>query len=145
MALINRYITDQAKTYVANCQDEEQYQETTNFHAMLHFTSNALILSELSEISIRGSSNFRMDDETATVMVGGILTSKISLTSLVLTHHRIMDIGMIQICRLILVSVHMEIFVTMKFIYTSSQPSDADVSALQELDLEGNDIGAIGK
>lgn len=122
---VSRYITDQVKSYADGCQEEEQYEETVDFHAMLHFTTKSLILSELSELTIRGSSEFRFSDESVTVMVGGILKSKLSLASLVLTHHRIKDIGMIQICRLIL-------------------PTDADVNGLQELDLEGNDIGAIG-
>lgn len=105
MSGINRYITDQASAYASNCQEEEQYVESSEFHGMLHFSANSLILSELSEINIRGCAEFRLTDETVTVMVGGILRSKISLTSMILTHHRIMDVGMIQLCRLILVTI----------------------------------------
>jgi len=125
MTEVSRYISDQAKAYAEYCQADEEYKEGADQQAMIGMTFKALLSSQLSEIVIGGSNTFRFTDSLITLMVNAILSTQLSLSSLSLTHHRISDVGLIQICRLIL-------------------PSEAEVSGLRELDLQGNDIGVIG-
>jgi hypothetical protein len=104
MSEVNRYVVDQAKVYMDSCQEDKSYQsEDSEQQSMIVITSNNLIESQLTEISIKGNKNFRFTDDLVTLMVEGLTKSNISLTTLALTHHRINDVGFIQLCRLILV------------------------------------------
>jgi hypothetical protein len=105
MGEANRYVVDQAKVYMDNCQDDKSYRsEDSEQQSMIVITSNNLMESQLTEITIKGNKNFRFTDDLVTLMVEGLIKSNISLTTLALTHHRINDVGFIQLCRLILVS-----------------------------------------
>lgn len=105
----NRYVVEQAKLYAENCQvakssdNEEDRDMAMEERAMIVLTSNNLMASQLTEITIQGNKEFRFTDDLVTLMVEGLIKSSISLASLALTHHRINDVGFIQLCRLILV------------------------------------------
>jgi hypothetical protein len=101
----NRYVSDQVKLFMDRCQGDRSYQENnTEQQSMIVISSNRLIESQLTEISIKGNQNFRFNDDLVTLLVEGLTQSSISLTTLSLTHHRINDVGFIQLCRLILVT-----------------------------------------
>lgn len=105
MSEVNRYINDQVKLFMDNCQEDSLYSSNnTEQQSMIVITSNILILSQLNEIIIKGNNNLRLNDDLVTLMIEGIIKSNITLNTLSLTHHRINDVGFIQICRLILVS-----------------------------------------
>jgi hypothetical protein len=100
----NRYVSDQVKVFMDCCQGDSSYQDqNTEQQSMIVISSNCLIESQLTEIAIKGNQNFRFTDDLVTLLVEGLSQSKISLITLSLTHHRINDVGFIQLCRLILV------------------------------------------
>lgn len=103
MSEVNRYVTDQVKVYMDICQEDKLYKDETEQQSMIVITSNSLILTQLNEITIKGNNNLRLNDDLITLMIEGIIKSNINLTTISLTHHRISDVGFIQICRLILV------------------------------------------
>lgn len=104
----NRYIAEQIKFYTDSCQSVDLYNENDNEHqSMLVLTSNLLMETQLTEIQIQGNRNFRFTDDLVTIMVEGLIANNISLTTLILTHHRINDVGFIQLCRLILVILYL--------------------------------------
>jgi hypothetical protein len=67
-------------------------------------TCNALRFSVLRSITICGTKDFRLTNDSVTALVNSLIACKISLTFLSLKYNRISDIGVINICQLILVS-----------------------------------------
>ena len=123
MSEINRYITDQVKVYINNCEEESSSSSSSSslplLQSMIVISSNSLIQSQLLEISIKGNSNFRFNDEIITFMIENLIKSNISLCSLFITHHNISDVGFIQICRLILVfALFLLSFLSISFLLT---------------------------
>lgn len=63
----------------------------------------ALQLSSLRSLSLRGNKDIRLDDVSVAILVNSLISCRISLISLSLKYHRIKDSGVIHICQLILV------------------------------------------
>ncbi len=112
----NRYVTDQVSflieifqsdlsNYEERSRERENESERSELQSMIILLSNSLITTQLQEIQIKGTINFRFNDDLIGFFVEGLIKSQISLVSLSLSHHRINDIGFIQLCRLILVSL----------------------------------------
>jgi hypothetical protein len=91
----------QIEAFVAACDEGSSI--------MVDKVVNNLQVSQLSCISINGSEHFRFSDDLIHTLTEALIASKISLTSLFLRNHRITDVGVIQLCQLILVRVFLSI------------------------------------
>lgn len=92
----------QVQAFITAC--DAVGQDVENLTTMVEEVTTCLQNSHLSSISIRGSAHFRFTDDLIHTLTEALITSKISLKSLYLPNHRITDVGVIQLCQLILVS-----------------------------------------
>lgn len=90
----------QLQAFIAACN----VSGDDNAATMVEEVTTSLQNSQLSSISIKGSAHFRFTDDLIHTLTEALISSKISLKSLYLRNHRITDVGVIQICQLILVS-----------------------------------------
>lgn len=114
---------EELKRFISSCEEIGGSSDETL--KMVNEVSRRLVVTNLDSLSIDGSEYFRFTDELVHVMTESLLVCKISLRGLSLRHHRITDVGAVEICQLIL-------------------PEFEEMRPLRQLDLEGNDIESTG-
>jgi hypothetical protein len=92
------------QAFIVACDEIGQGAETVP--GMVDEVTRSLQFSQLTSISIRGSAHFRFSDDLVHTMTEAIIQCKLSIKSVCLRNHRITDVGVIQLCQLILVMWH---------------------------------------
>ena len=84
-------------------ENKERIEGEVQLPVIKESVPKALSVSNLAAIEISGTKDIRFTDNDIAILVNSLIGAKISLEALVLKHHRITDVGLIQICQLILV------------------------------------------
>ena len=91
--------TESYMVQLSDCSNEERIVAEK---ILIKVVTN-IEISNLTTIDIGGSSSFRLHDMHVTFIVEAVQRSYIKLMHLRLKHHRITDLGLVQLCKLVLV------------------------------------------